>query len=69
MAIHETANGKHIEDTEVISFDADFFQGKQVIVFDDIITRGYSYAKFACQLEKFGASVLGGLFLAKTIIH
>ena len=69
LAIHESANGKHLEDTEVISFDSDFFKGKKVVVFDDIITRGYSYAKFACTLESLGASVLGGLFLAKTINH
>ena len=69
LAIHESRVSKRIENTEVISFDKDFFNGKKVLVFDDIITRGYSYANFACHLEKLGAVVLGGLFLAKTILH
>lgn len=68
LAIHETKRGaKQVYDAEVIEFDEQFFNGRQVIVFDDIITRGYSYARFACKLESFGASVIGGLFLAKTI--
>lgn len=69
LAIHEYRSGKSLRDTEIVTFDKDFFSGKRVLVFDDIITRGYSYAKFACHLEKLGAVVLGGLFLAKTIIH
>ena len=69
LAIHESRIAKRVQNTEVITFDKEFFSGKRVLVFDDIITRGYSYANFACHLEKLGAVVLGGLFLAKTIIH
>lgn len=36
--------------------------------FDDVLTQGYSYARFACALEKMGAAVLGGYFLGKTIL-
>jgi predicted amidophosphoribosyltransferase len=52
---------------QVINFDKEFFKDKKVLVFDDVITRGYSYARFACHLESFGASVIGGMFLAKTL--
>ena len=69
LAIHETGTSKHIKNTEVITFDRDFFNGKNVLVFDDILTQGFSYANFACSLEKIGASVLGGLFLGKTILR
>jgi len=37
-----------------------------VLVFDDVITKGLSYAKYANQLERLGACVIGGMFLART---
>ena len=57
-----------MQDVEVINFDSSFFNGKRVLLFDDILTQGHSYARFACALEKLGAEVLGGYFLGKTII-
>lgn len=45
-----------------------FFKGKKCLVFDDILTQGHSYARFACALETLGAEVLGGYFLGKTIL-
>lgn len=47
-------------------FDTAFFKGKDVLLFDDIITKGISYATAANELEACGANVLGGFFLAKT---
>lgn len=67
LAIHESQSGKHVNNVEVINLDKDYFKGKKVLVFDDVITRGFSYARFACHLEMLGASVLGGMFLAKTL--
>ena len=49
-------------------FDKRFFKGKKCLVFDDILTQGHSYARFACALETLGAEVLGGYFLGKTIL-
>ena len=69
LAVHETKSAKTVSEVEVINFDKSFFKGKKVVVFDDIITRGYSYARFACMLESFGAQVLGGLFLGKTLLR
>ena len=66
MAIHETKAGKNVQNTETITFNADFFNGKRVIIFDDILTKGRSYAQFATAIEQLGAEVLGGLFLGKT---
>ncbi|MBS5217835.1 MAG: hypothetical protein KHY61_07065, partial [Sutterella wadsworthensis] len=37
----------------------DFFRGKKILVFDDILTKGFSYARFACQLEKIGGHPSG----------
>ncbi len=39
-----------------------------MLLFDDIITRGFSYARFACEIENFGAEVLGGYFLGRTLL-
>ena len=56
LAVHEHRRGE----------TTDFFKGKDVLLFDDIITKGISYATTADNLEACGANVLGGLFLAKT---
>lgn len=67
LAIHEWKQHKSVHTCQIISFDTEFFRGKKVLVFDDIVTQGHSYASFACKLESFGASVVGGLFLARTL--
>lgn len=68
LAIHETKCSKSLQTVHIIKFNREFFNGKKVILFDDIVTRGFSYARFACELEQFGAEVLGGYFLAKTLM-
>ncbi len=67
LAIHEIEKGKRLNVVSILDFDKDFFKGKKVLVFDDIITQGFSYAHFANLIETFGACVLGSIFLAKTI--
>ena len=67
LAIHETKCGKSITSAHFIDMDKEFFNGKRVLIFDDVITRGFSYARFACELEYFGAEVLGGYFLGRTL--
>lgn len=69
LAIHETKCGKSLTTAHFVEFDRDFFNGKRVIIFDDVITRGFSYARFACELEYFGAEVLGGYFLGRTLMN
>ena len=68
LAIHERRRGgeKEISKVSIMDFDRAFFKGKKVLVFDDIITTGGSYALFAEEVEKHGAQVVGGLFLART---
>lgn len=50
-----------------VSTDPDFFEGKNVILFDDLITTGATANEFAEELEAVGANVLGAMFLARTI--
>lgn len=66
LAVHEHRHDKAVRTAQVIEFDNDYFFGKEVVVMDDIITTGMSYALFANQLEAFGANVLGGIFLGRT---
>lgn len=68
LAVHEHRKDKEktITKTQVVEFDESFFKGKDIYVFDDVVTTGTSYALFANQLETFGGNVLGGLFLGRT---
>ena len=66
MRVEET---NKVYNTEIINFDKQFFKGKKCIVFDDVLTLGYSYARFSCALEKMGATVLGGYFLGRTLLY
>ena len=50
-----------------LHIDEAFFQGKKIILFDDIIASGNSVAKFADQLEGYGAKVELALALGKKI--
>ena len=67
LAIHENRKAeKEIRKVSVIEFDEEWFKEKDVIVFDDVITRGISFGIYANQLESFGANVIEGIFLART---
>lgn len=52
--------------TEYIDVDSDFFQGKKVIVFDDICTSCTTANTFISHLQNAGADVCMAVFLAKT---
>ena len=49
-----------------VEFDNDFFKGKFVILFDDIVTKGNSMLAFKRKMEELGAIVVGGLSIGKT---
>lgn len=67
-SVHENRKKKTHADFSGLSvkFDEDFFKEKDVLIYDDVVTTGTSYAELADRLEFFGANVLGGLFLSKT---
>lgn len=66
QAVHLSA-GRYSGSSQRIELDMGFFKGRKVLLFDDILTLGYSYARLALRLEKAGAEVIGGFFLGKTI--
>lgn len=47
--------------------DLEWFRGRKVIVVDDLITSGATADTFAAELSAAGATIVGGLFLARTI--
>ena len=65
---HEHRHGKKKCEVkpQLVDFDVRYFKGKDVCVFDDVVTTGKSYANFANMLEDNGANVVGGMFLGKT---
>ena len=68
MSVHEHRHGKKKCEVkpQLVDFDVRYFKGKDVCVFDDVVTTGKSYANFANMLEDNGANVVGGMFLGKT---
>lgn len=67
LVIHENRKlEKEIRKVSIIEFDEIWFNSKNIVTFDDVITRGITWATYSDQLENLGAHVLSGIFLAKT---
>ena len=66
LALHEHKVCKSISKVSVLKFDAKFFNGRKVVIFDDVITKGKSFANMVEYLESMGAIVVAGIFLAVT---
>lgn len=58
--------GGHGIETSNLLFDTDFFKKKNIIIFDDIITKGESMLRFKRKLEAIGATVIAGVSIGKT---
>lgn len=57
------------DDNYEVQVDGDFFNGKKVVIVDDIVSSGRTADGFANLLEQAGAEVKGGIFFAKTKIN
>ena len=68
ICITQDASPKHLggSGTPSLEFDESYFQGKLVLLFDDIITSGRSMTIFKSKLESMGAIVIAGFALGKT---
>jgi predicted amidophosphoribosyltransferase len=49
-----------------IRYKEDFFKGRYVLLFDDVITKGDTMLRYKDAMEKLGAIVIGGMCLGKT---
>lgn len=63
--------GSHFVNEQLyhVAIDGDFFKGKQVILFDDLLTSGQTIEDFRAKLEQAGAYVEREIFLARTVHH
>ena len=60
-------SGKSNNPIEAFGFNAESVNGKNIILIDDIITRGTTFSQVSNKLSGFGAISVSGLFLARTI--
>ncbi len=63
------SESKHLSDTHLpqYSLNEEFFAGRPVLLFDDIMATGGSINKFAAHMTETGAVVLGAVVLGKTV--
>ena len=67
-ALHRTANHVVQDNSNYhVVFDKEFFAGRKVIIFDDLVTTGATAENFASLLQDAGAEVKGALFIAKSV--
>ncbi len=52
-----------------LQFDEQFFKGKNVLLFDDIMVTGYSFAHFANKLSSLGANIVAAIAVGRTFYH
>ena len=54
-----------VDDAEY-EFNETFFEGKYIVLFDDVLTRGHSIARFKRKLESLGAIVICAITIGRT---
>ena len=69
IKVVEDGEAKHKGGTIKAQYEIDenYFKGKYVLLFDDVITSGASMEQFRINLESYGAIVIGGFSIGKTI--
>lgn len=63
----EELKGQHGDKTSNLRFNADCISGRDILLFDDILTSGEGFSQIARKLEELGAKSVLGVFLAKTV--
>lgn len=66
MSKNHPANTTNHSIQPVIEFDKDFFKGKYVLLFDDVVTKGGTMLRYKDIMKSIGATVVGGMCLGKT---
>ena len=50
----------------VIKYDDNYFKGRYVLLFDDVVTKGGTMLRYKDAMKREGATVIGGMCLGKT---
>ncbi len=60
---------EHLGDSHLpkYAFDHEYFNGRDVLLFDDIMATGKSMSQFATHIEDTGAKVVAAIVLGKTV--
>ena len=68
IQVVKDATPKHLggAGTPILHFDEDYFKGRYILLFDDVITKGNSMLRFKRKLEAHGATVIAGVSVGKT---
>jgi predicted amidophosphoribosyltransferase len=68
VSVVADGEAKHISgaSTAEFSVDGNFFRGRKVLLFDDVLTTGASMEKFKRLLEGVGATVIAGICIGVT---
>lgn len=61
------AESKHLTNQPLYTLDEEWFAGRNVLLFDDIMATGGSIKSFARQMTTAGANVVAAVVLGKTI--
>lgn len=51
----------------IVQYEDNYFRGKYVLLFDDVVTMGDTMLRYKNDMEKMGAIVIGGMCLGKTM--
>ena len=62
------AESKHLSNQPQYTLDEEWFAGRDVLLFDDIMATGGSINSFAQQMTSGGAHVVAALVLGKTVV-
>ena len=66
------AKAKHLggeKDYNNLEYDQYWFEGKRIILFDDVVTSGGSIDNIKNELVRMGATVVGAITLGRTVHH
>lgn len=73
ISVTEDAVGRHEGgmggNVDSIDFDRDYFDGRYILLFDDVLTTGGSMRKYAERFASHGAEVIACMTLGKTFHH
>ena len=67
--INVVADQERLEDSHLpqYSIDTDYYNGRLVLLFDDIMATGGSVSKFAARMEEAGAHIVAAVVLGNTV--
>ena len=66
MSKNDIENLTGVSIPPVIDYDNEYFKGKYVLLFDDVVTTGKTMLRYKKILENMGAKVVGGLCIGRT---